>query len=165
MKEDKTDILLTEQTVPSNITIMAATSVQFAVATHIMTALGFYYGSDVTSSTLADSVNAEPTFVRKSISKLAKAGLVVTSRGKNGSCMLARPPEQITLRDIYLASEAPKAFEVHSYPVEKNCPVSTNIQTCMSAIQVQTQKSVESVLAETTLADVVQDISKRARKR
>ena len=61
---------------------MAGSSVQFAIATHIMTALSFYYGKAVTSASLAESVNTDPTFMRKSLSKLAKAGLVVTSRGK-----------------------------------------------------------------------------------
>ena len=42
---------------------MTATSVQFAVARHILTALGFHYGREITSKTLAESVNAEPTFV------------------------------------------------------------------------------------------------------
>ena len=134
---------------------MAATSVQFAVATHILTALAFHYGEEVKSSTLAESVNAEPTFVRRSISKLAKAGLVATSRGKNGSCSLARAPSEITLRDIYLASEAPGAVAIHKYKAKKGCPVSANIKGCMSEIQDEIQRSIEATLGRTTLADVV----------
>jgi len=63
---------------------MSVKSVQFAVAAHIMAVLGFDRGAELSSATLADSVNADPTFVRKSLSKLSKAGLVVTKRGKNG---------------------------------------------------------------------------------
>ena len=144
---------------------MAATSVQFSVATHIMTALGFHYGTEVNSSTLAQSVNAEPTFVRKSLSKLAKAGLVVTTRGKNGACSLARPPEQITLWDVYAASEAPDVFAVHNYPVEKACPVSSNFKGCMSAIQVKTQRSLEQALSRTALSEIVADVRKRMKKK
>jgi len=144
---------------------MAAANVQFAVATHIMTALGFHYGEELNSSVLAHSVNAEPTFVRKSLSKLAKAGLVVTTRGKNGACVLARSPRRITLRDIYLASEAPGAFAMHSYPVQKTCPISSNIKACMSAVQVQTRRGIEHALARTTLAAVVADIRKRMKKK
>jgi len=32
--------------------------------------------------------------------------------------VLARPPRQITLLDIYRASTAPPAFAIHSYPVQ-----------------------------------------------
>jgi len=137
---------------------MSVKSVQFAVASHIMAALGIYPGGEVGSATLADSVNANPTFVRKSLSKLSKAGLVVTTRGKNGASVLARPAKQITLLDIYRASEAPRAFAIHSYPVEKRCPVSRNLKECMSAVLSQTQKSFENSLAQITLADLIGQI-------
>src|ERR1700733_4391566 len=110
---------------------MSAKSVQFAVATHIMAALGVCPGGEAGSALLAGSVKANPTFVRKSLSKLSKAGLVVTTRGKSGASVLARPPKQITLLDIYRASGAPRAFAIHSYPVEKRCrSVATSRNAC-----------------------------------
>jgi Rrf2 family protein len=134
---------------------MSVKSVQFAVATHIMAALGIYPGGKVGSATLADSVNANPSFVRKSLSKLSKAGLVVTTRGKSGASALARPPKRITLLDIYRASGAPPTFAIHSYPVETRCPVSCNLKQCMGAVLAQTQKSFEGSLGKITLADLI----------
>jgi len=137
---------------------MSVKSVQFAVAAHIMAALGFYHGEEISSATLADSVNANPTFVRKSLSKLSKAGLVVTTRGKSGASVLARAPKRITLLDIYRASAAPPAFAIHSYPVEKRCPVSCHLKGCMSSVLKKAQDSFENTLDEITLADVVGEI-------
>ena len=137
---------------------MSVKSVQFAVAAHIMAVLGFGHGEEISSATLAGSVNADPTFVRKSLSKLSKAGLVVTKRGKNGSSVLARPPRQITLLDIYRASAAPAAFAIHSYPVERRCPVSRNLKECMSGVLSQAQNGFEKSLAGITLADLVGQI-------
>ena len=134
------------------------------VATHIMTALGFHYGEQVTSDALAESVNTEPTFVRKSPSKLAKAGLVVTTRGKHGFCALSRSPETISLEDIYLASEPPPAFAIHTYPIEKTCPISSNIKGCMSVVQEQTQRIVQASLSKISLASVVTEIQRRQRQ-
>src|SRR6202162_1117341 len=134
---------------------MAATSVQFTVAAHIMAAFGFFYGKEISSATLAESVNAAPTFVRKSLSKLSKAGLIVTTRGKNGASTLTRSPKQITLLDIYRASAAPPQFGIHSSPVEKSCPISTNIKGCMSSVLKKAQKSFENTLDGITLADIV----------
>jgi len=142
---------------------MSVKSVQFAVATHIMAALGIYPGGETASSTLADSVNADPTFVRKSLSKLSKAGLVVTTRGKRGATVLARPPKRITLLDIYRASGAPPAFAIHSYPVEKRCPVSRNLKECMSDVRSQAQKSFEKSLGKITLADLIRQIRAKGR--
>jgi Rrf2 family protein len=136
-------------------------SVQFTVAAHIMAALGYYHGEEISSAILSDSVNADPTFVRKSLSKLSKAGLVVTRRGKSGASVLARPPRQITLLDIYRASAAPPAFAIHSYPVDKRCPVSRNLKECMSRVLSETQNSFEKSLAKITLADLVGQIQKK----
>src|SRR5712675_2549682 len=141
---------------------MSVKSVQFAVAAHIMAVLGFDHGSEISSATLADSVNADPTFVRKSLSKLSKAGLVVTKRDKNGSSVLARPPRQITLLDIYRASAAPPAFAIHPYPVEKRCPVSRHLKQCMSGVLSQAQDSFEMALAKITLANLVGQIREKA---
>jgi Rrf2 family protein len=140
---------------------MSVKSVQFSVAAHIMAVLGFDHGEEISSATLADSVNADPTFVRKSLSKLSKAALVVTKRGKSGSSVLARPPRQITLLDIYRASAAPRAFAIHSYPVERGCPVSSNLKECMSGVLSQAQNDFEKSLARITLADLVSQIREK----
>ena len=141
---------------------MSVKSVQFAVAAHIMAALGYRHGEEICSATLAESVNADPTFVRKSLSKLSKAGLVVTKRGKSGASVLARSPRQITLLDIYRASAAPPAFAIHSYPVEKRCPVSCHVKECMSGLLAQAQNSFERSLARIPLAHIVGQIRRKA---
>jgi Rrf2 family protein len=142
---------------------MPAKSVQFTVAAHVMAALGFFYGKEIRSATLAESVNADPTFVRKSLSKLSKAGLVRTTRGKNGASSLRRSPEQITLLDVYCASAAPPTFAIHSYPVEKKCPISRNIKGCMSSVLKKAQNSFENTLDRISLADVVGEIRRESR--
>jgi Rrf2 family protein len=141
---------------------MSVKSVQFTVAAHIMAALAYHHGQEISSATLADSVNADPTFVRKSLSKLSKAGLVVTKRGKSGATVLARPPRQITLLDIYRASGAPPAFAIHSYPADKRCPVSCNLKECMAGVLSQAQDSFERSLAKMTLANLVGQIQEKA---
>src|SRR5215469_440650 len=140
---------------------MSVKSVQFAVAAHIMAALGYFHGEEISSATLSESVNADPTFVRKSLSKLSKAGLVLTKRGKSGASMLSRSPRQITLLDIYRASAAPPAFAIHSYAVEKTCPVSCRLKECMSEVLSQAQHSFERSLAKITLASLIGKIRER----
>jgi Rrf2 family protein len=137
---------------------MSATSVQFTVATHVMAALAAFRGKEIPSATVAKSVNADPTFVRKSLSKLSKAGLITTTRGKNGASRLTRSPKQITLLDIYRASAAPPTFAIHRYPAYKRCPVSSNIKGCMSSVLEKAQHSFENTLSGVSLADVVAEI-------
>jgi Rrf2 family protein len=139
---------------------MSSSNVQFSVAVHIMAVLG-YYGDEVKSSTLAKSVAAEPSFVRRSLSKLVKAGLVKATRGKNGACTLSRPAEDISLLEIYRASAAPGVFAVHDYPVDEECPISCNIKGSLSTVLDDAQGSYERALARTSLADLVADIRER----
>lgn len=134
---------------------MSHANVQFSVASHVMAALGARGGKELRSAELAASVNADPSFVRRVLSKLAKAGLVVTTRGKNGSCALARPPTEITLLDIYQASQAAAAVAVHHYPVDKSCLVSRNIKVCMENVLHQAQQAFERDLSSRTLADII----------
>ncbi|MFT3926030.1 MAG: Rrf2 family transcriptional regulator [Myxococcales bacterium] len=142
---------------------MSGTNVQFAVAAHIMAALGFHHGEPVSSAELAQSVNANPSFVRKSLSKLAKAGLIETSRGKGGASTLVRSPKQITMLDIYRASQPPPAFALHDYPVMKSCAISSSIKGCMSGVLDKAQQSFERTLSGITLADMIADIRRRSR--
>lgn len=129
----------------------------------MMTVLGYYHDRGVKSATLAQSVVAEPSFVRRSLSKLVKAGLVEAIRGKNGACHLTRPPGDISLLEIYRASTAPAVFAVHDYPIEKQCPISSNIKGCLATVLDGAQGSFERALARTSLADLVADINKRHR--
>jgi len=136
------------------------TNTQFAIATHIMAALGHAAGKEVNSAEIAGSVNASSSFVRRILAKLSKAGLVKTATGKGGSCWLARPARRISLLDIYRAVEAPKAFAIHQYPVEKKCPVSCGIKPALSRVLAETQQAIEGSLSRTSLAEVISDLTK-----
>ena len=133
---------------------------QFAIATHIMAALGHAAGKEVNSAEIAGSVNTSSSFVRRILAKLSKAGLVKTVTGKGGSCWLARPARRISLLDIYRAVEAPKAFAIHQYPAEKQCPVSCGIKPALSRVLAKTQQAIEGSLSRTSLAEVISDLTK-----
>lgn len=112
----------------------------------------------MTSAYLAGSINATPSFVRRVLAVLAKADLVKTVRGASGSCSLQKPPEEITLLDIYHAVEAPKVFALHTYPPEERCSVSCRMNKVMTGLLTEAQESMEQSLAEKTLADFIADI-------
>jgi Rrf2 family protein len=137
-----------------------AVNTQFSIAVHIMAALGYTCGQDATSSRLAMSVNTSPSFVRRILSKLSKAGLVETTTGKSGTCRLAKQPKDITLLDIYRAVDAPKAFSIHAYPEQKPCPVSCNIKAALEHALAKTQKAMETSLGEMTLACILSDVKR-----
>ena len=137
-----------------------AVNVQFAIAVHIMAALGHRRGLEATSSELAMSVNTSPSFVRRVLARLSKAGLVATSTGKAGACRLARDVKDISLLDIYKAIDAPRAFSIHSYKEQKTCAVSCNIKSALDKALRRTQKAMEDSLENISLAQIVSYVSK-----
>lgn len=96
--------------------------------------------------------------MRRILAKLSKAGLVSTTIGKSGACVLARKPEDISLLEIYKAVDAPQTFAIHDYPVQGSCRVSCNIEAIMNKVLTRAQNSFEGSLGETTLAELIADI-------
>ncbi len=140
---------------------MPAPSTQFSIAIHVMAALAHYEGF-FTSEHLAGSVNANPIFVKRILVKLSKANLVDSAVGKSGGYALARSPESISLLDIFSAVDPPRTSAVHSYPVNTECIISSNIQDVMADVLSDIQEAVETELRQTTLADVVSRIKAKA---
>lgn len=112
------------------------------------------------SGDLASSVNANPSFVRRVLAKLSKAGLVQTTTGKGGACSLARRPTEISLLDIYKAVEAPQAFAIHNYATEKACKVSCSIKPALENVLGKAQRGLEESLKKVSLAEVIADLKK-----
>jgi Rrf2 family protein len=138
-----------------------ALNTQFSIATHIMAGLGYAPGVEVNSASIAGSVNTTPSFVRRTLARLSKAGLVQTAAGKHGACWLARPPREISLLEIYRAVDAPKAFAIHQYPVERRCAVSCNIKSALSRVLDETQQALEQRLSRISLAQVISDLHRK----
>ncbi len=137
-----------------------ATNVQFPIAVHLMAGLGFRCSEGTTSAMLATSINTSPSFIRRTLAKLAKAGLVETTKGCSGCCRLARDASKISLLDIYKAVSPPKAFSIHDYGTKKSCPVSCNIKSVLETTLDKTQRAMERSLAETKLSELVESLKK-----
>jgi Rrf2 family protein len=135
-----------------------AINTQFPIAVHLMAALGYHCGEGITSSMLAASVNTSPSFVRRVLAKLSKAGLVETATGKAGACWLARDPRQISLLDIYEAVDPPKAFSIHHYSEQKSCAVSCHIKAALDKALAKTQTAMEGSLREISLKQIIAEL-------
>jgi len=142
------------------VTVMAINT-QFPIAVHLMAALGYRSGRDTTSAQLALSVNTSPSFVRRTLAKLSRAGLVETATGKAGACWLAKDAKNISLLDIYRAVDAPKAFSIHHYTEQKACPVSCHIKAALARALGKTQKAMETSLDDITLAQIVSQVNRK----
>ncbi|MBX9635405.1 MAG: Rrf2 family transcriptional regulator, partial [Magnetospirillum sp.] len=108
-----------------------------------------------TSEWIAGSVNTNPVVIRRILSALAKAGLVISTRGSAGGSVLARKANLITLLDIARAVDEDEGPALHHQPPNPACPVGRSIQPVLVRIIDRAEAARESVLANTMLSEVI----------
>lgn len=64
----------------------------------------------IKSYDISNNLGVSDSYLKKIIRQLVVAGLIVSEAGKKGGFYLKRPPEQITLLDIFEAIEGKEAF-------------------------------------------------------
>jgi len=107
---------------------------------------------------LAESVNTNPIVVRRLLGQLREAGLVEEHAGRHGGASLARPAEQITLCDIWLAVGERALFAYNANKPNPACPVSCRMQTLLAPVFASVSETVEARLREIRLADLVAEL-------
>ena len=133
---------------------------RFTVAVHTMLCITHLGGTHkVTSGLIAGSVNANPVVIRRILGQLKEAGLVRVEAGVGGAS-LAKPPESITLLDIFNAVECVEGslFHFHEAPNPK-CPVGRSIHAVLDDTLEDSQRTLEARLARTTLSELEQKIA------
>lgn len=60
-------------------------------------------GRHIAAGELADRLGMPRRFVEQQITLLSRAGVVVCRRGASGGCVLSRPADEITVRDVVTA--------------------------------------------------------------
>ena len=139
---------------------MAANS-QFSMAVHILTMLARSEGENVKSECLAGSVNTNAVVIRRVLSQLAQANLVVSQTGASGGARLAKHAGEIKLADVYHAVSCGEVFALHPKGANKDCPVGRNIEAVLCNLQKAIDQAVDDKLAEYTLGDVLEKMEVR----
>lgn len=78
-------------------------STKLVSAAYIMSYVAAKDPQQLTTDSIADALKDHPARVRQIVAALVKAELLKSLRGAGGGVVLARPPDKITLRDLYLA--------------------------------------------------------------
>lgn len=134
-------------------------SLQFSDAIHILAYIEICKGTDALSSEMiARSVETNPANVRKIMSQLKKAGLILTQIGKPNPT-LAKSPDKITLLEIYKSIEGNTNLIQIDPKTNPNCIVGANIQEVLSEKYTELQKKVEEEMNEVTLDTLIHKIA------
>ncbi len=105
----------------------------------------------VSIPSLSAATGIPSAYLGKVVSLLVRHGLLVSARGRGGGISLAKPAEEISLRDIILAVEGPRAlqdcpFDPEPCPGDPQCP--------LFPVWDPLRERIISFLEETSLAEV-----------
>ncbi len=114
--------------------------------------LGNRPDGSLTSQQIADAAHIPPRYASKVLQALGRAGLVHSQRGLHGGFWLAREPAQLSVLDVIIAVD----------PIRRAAHIGGNGDPAGRSLEHLNEKLdqavdlVEKLLAETTIADLVE---------
>lgn len=126
---------------------------RFATAIHIMTLLAESPQEWLTSEWMAGSISINPVIVRKELSVLREAGLIVSRQGKEGGSRLAGNAEEIHISAIYLAVKNTEVLGKKNNNPNPACPVGKEINDHLKTLFSETDQLVLNFLGKKSLKE------------
>ncbi len=107
---------------------------------------------------IAERQDVSQKYLEHLFSSLQAAGLVRSARGPRGGYTLARPPQEITVREIYEVLEGSEGFS----PCTSDPEVCNRYDVCVTHdLWERMHAEAMRVLDETTIADLVREAQER----
>ena len=131
-----------------------------APAEHIISFLNYASrgGVRTTSDEIAGVLNTNPVIIRRLLSQLRTAELVISSRGKVGGYQLSRAATDISLLDVFLAVEGDRVdfFALAHRDNREGCsPIANSIQQTLHPIFAQSLTALKQDLSRYSLTEVL----------
>lgn len=115
----------------------------------------------ISSEKIAESVSTNSVVIRRIIGSLVKHNLVEVQMGTGGGSRLTRPPNEITLAEIYLALEEGALFQVPLLEDEHSCNLGITVRPVIAEFLQKAEDEMVKKLQSITLADVMQKVKNR----
>ena len=131
--------------------VITMNNTRFATAIHIMTLLAKSPQEWLTSEWIAGSINVNPVIIRKEISVLREAGLIISRQGKEGGSQLGKNAELITISEIYKAVKNTEVLGKKNQNPNPACSVGKEINTHLNTLFEETDHLVVNFLGDKSL--------------
>lgn len=129
-------------------------SIQFSDTVHIISYIAIFQNTDrLSSKDIAESVQTNPTNVRKIMGNLRNAGLIKTTNGR-AQPAVAKDVNEISFYDIYQSLDNKELFQVDTN-TEPKCVVGGNIQEILQDDYALLQTTVEEKMKQISLGTVL----------
>ncbi len=117
------------------------------------------HGGPLTSADLAKMMSTNPVVVRRTMAGLRDAGFVRSEKGHGGGWELARPLDEITLRQIYDALGAPRLIAMGIPLAHPGCLVEQSVNRALGSAFADAEALLVARLGSVTLAQLAADFS------
>jgi Rrf2 family protein len=120
---------------------------------HVLLHISLHKGA-ATSQSIARLLGTNPVVVRRTLAGLRDRGYVTATKGPGGGWNIARPLDQITIRDVHEAIGAPESLTcglAHDHP---QCPVERAVNKTLEQAFAEAEMLLLSRFADVTLADI-----------
>ncbi len=105
------------------------------------------------SADIAEHAGTNPVVVRRVLGSLRKAGLLISEGGHAGGWRLARPPQEITLADVYLALDESLIGSAEEAGPH-SCSVAHAFHDRVTQAMVEAEASLVRKLGQTTIFEI-----------
>lgn len=107
---------------------------------------------DCPSAVMARELNAHAVFLRRVMTRMVQAHIVVAREGRNGGYRLARPVESITLAEVYHAARA--AYQPEEAP--KQVIGNACVQHMLDEVASEIEQSLLTTLERYSIASMME---------
>ncbi len=116
------------------------------------------YPEPKSSTEIAKSIGYNPSKLRKILSYLVKDNMVISTRGKSGGFILARPTNTINLQEIYCAVEFRQAFHLDVSSSKNDSESTQQFNNYFLDLFSEVQVQIENKMSGIVLEDVIKNI-------
>lgn len=131
---------------------------------HILAYVDILQDGDLSSNAIASSIESNPSLVRRMMSRLKKAGLLMSQPGKVAP-KLGRPASEISLLDVYQAIEDNQKLLHIDEKTNPQCIVGGNIQQTLTEVYDHIQSDAEKSMSQISLQQIIDGILENNEKR
>lgn len=132
-------------------------SSRLSIALHALVHLHAQPDKVLTSAALATCLMTNPVVVRRVLGALRDGGIVDATKGANGGWRLARPADQINLREVYDAMGERLLIRTESDPGDETCAIVRSVDRVMTDFLDDAEALLAARLARTKLSDIAQE--------
>lgn len=113
----------------------------------------------VTSETISQMLATNPVVVRRTMGGLRAAGYLTSVKGHGGGWTLAKPLDEVTLRDIHQALGNPKLLAIGLADDNPACLIERAVNNALKEVMLESEQRLLQRFGEVSIGALSRDVA------